>query len=189
MMIQYVYAQCCLSCHSNRAAYFSSQLTTFSPYDLPSVAEALASPVKYAIFEVLGYEFIRAMAPFCVSSCVPGSLASSASIGALGGGVLTAVHLSLSLKRLPALRDDSSNLYILAKSLFQALWKESVFSLFAALIGAAMSGITSSHGLSCAAAAGVFGPSLALAVMFGVLGVIIAVAWSRERLKDFFSRY
>ncbi|KAF8170437.1 hypothetical protein BJ912DRAFT_137966 [Pholiota molesta] len=159
--------------------------TVFPSFDLSLHAEILASPVKYAIFEVLGYEFIRG---FGISSRVSGSLRSSAIIGALGGGVLTMVHLALSFKYHNT-REDYSTLRSLSTSLLQALWKETIFSLFAAIIGATLSGVNSSDDLRYTAVAGVVGPILALAVMFGILGVIIGVVWSVERLRGFVSRY
>ncbi|KJA16188.1 hypothetical protein HYPSUDRAFT_207248 [Hypholoma sublateritium FD-334 SS-4] len=160
-------------------------------YCTPDFAEALASPVKYAFFQVLGYKVIQAIRPIEISSRIHQSLRSSASIGALGGGVLAMVYTVLlfsSSKRHEA-EDNYPTLRSIASSLFQALGKEIIFSACAAVIGATITGRDNSNNLPYLIVAGLLGPIVALSLMLGALGVVIVVAWGSVKLKGRFEKY
>lgn len=160
-------------------------------YYAPDFAEALASPVKYAFFQVLGYKFIHAIRPIEISSRIHESLKTSASIGALGGGVLAMVYtvLLFSSSKRHEPEDNYRTLRSLSLSLFQAMGKEIIFSACAAVIGATISGGENSNDLPYLVVAGLLGPIVALSLMLGALGIVIMVAWGSVKLKGRFARY
>ncbi len=113
------------------------------------------------------------------------SLRSPASIGALGGGVLAVVYiiLLLSSSKRHVVEDNYLTLRSISSSLFQALGKEIIYSACAAVIGATITGRDNSNSLLCFVVAGLLGPIVALSLMLGALGIVIAVVRGSSELK------
>lgn len=147
--------------------------------------EAAISPAKYALFQVLGFYFIRATGHLDVPSnfCA----AYAAKIGCCAGIALGAFYLSLLCRRGHFRLQDVSDLGPLAA--FSNLCKEMAYTAIASVIGASVHGLDDRAGLFFLAASGILGPAVFLMILFGVLGMAIAIAWSFERFKHRWVRH
>ncbi|KAF9556037.1 hypothetical protein CPC08DRAFT_108055 [Agrocybe pediades] len=178
----------------------SSKFPSFSNH-FYSIVEAILSPVKYCLFQVLGTQMILLILgethhAHSVVHKVATSLAEPARIGAVGGIGLAIFYLSQIMlqsrqwHRSPAeplddpllLPNSDSNLTVTLSAAPWILIKETVYSAVASLIGAYVVGRTEFRDRMLLSIAGALGPIVFLVLMFGLLGILIGVAWALRRL-------
>jgi len=145
--------------------------------------EAALSPVKYALFQYLGFLLLLAVNPTISSHLSP---TSSAKIGALGGTLLALLYFVLLLKVTDSKTEEPTGESL--AFLLTALVKEMAYSGLAAAIGAVGYGLPQYHYLSVVSTAGVLGPVVFLIVMFGLLGSVLCVAWFCRSIRDWHAR-
>lgn len=160
-------------------------MVAFEDCNLYDFAEVLASPAKYALFQVIGNEFMRAMGSINIwARGLSTPLFASASIGALGGAVLTIIYTALLIHSRKHQRqiEDFSTLWSLSSSLFQNLGKEVLYSALASIMGAFITGRHDSNHLVYLIFAGSLGPIVALSFMLGAVGLVMVLAWGGSKV-------
>jgi hypothetical protein len=143
--------------------------------------EASISPVKYAVFQLLGHLSIISLfntPPFDL----PASSSTSAKMGALGGLVLTIyylVHLCICntwFYEGRPLEPPSTYLVMFAQ--------EVLHSGIAAVLGATIIGFRSYFQLASMAVVGLLGPVALVTILFTVLGMALVILWFVKYLTE-----
>ncbi|KAF8910524.1 hypothetical protein CPB84DRAFT_1223246 [Gymnopilus junonius] len=165
--------RCCLY------STFSRTSSSLSKVCNHAWAEAVISPAKYALFQVLGFHFIRATGRLDVPYSI--TAAYAAKVGCFAGIALGAFYISLLARQRHSRSQDISNLGTSAA--FSNLCKEMAYTVIASVIGASLHGLDDPAGLFFLATSGVLGPAVFLMILFGVLGIVIAITWCYGSLK------
>ncbi|KDR68585.1 hypothetical protein GALMADRAFT_231233 [Galerina marginata CBS 339.88] len=142
-------------------------------------AEAIISPAKYALFQILGYHFL--LAAHQLDATPPLSSFSAAKVGAFGGTALGLFYVFMLFKRRNPPRNDVP---YLEPHAFSMLCKEMACSAVASIIGAYADGFHDHCVLFFLTISGFLGPFIFLVILFGVLGLVIAVVRNIAKLKS-----
>jgi hypothetical protein len=153
--------------------------------------EAVLSPAKYALFQILGTCFLQ------LSPCplAPKSYALSAKTGAFGGTIVTIFYFLLVVMRNSHLPPDpnaekSSGSRRITQSVV-ILLHEMLYSVLASAVGSiaySWSGIYRVE-LGIHAFAGCIGPILFLSLLSLLVGVVWCSVWSHKKFMDWYTGY
>ena len=108
----------------------------------------------------------------------------------MGGLVLTLLYLALLFTRGNTFRESENGVETL-KTYLSLLVQEMLCGAVAAIVGclASANSVHDQSQMSQLALSAILGPPSFLAAAFGLLGVSMAVYWTTERVRDWYSGY
>lgn len=153
--------------------------------------EAALSPVKYALFQVLGTCFLQ------LAGCphAPKSYAIAAKTGAFGGITVAIFYFLLVITRNPGLPSEPDDEQALgAERNYHSLWillHEMIYSALASAVGSVAYSWSGAYRIELGihAFAGSAGPILCLILFISLVGFVWCVLWSQKKFMDWYTGY